>query len=345
MRKILGCALFLAAFTFIIISCGKDPDTSVNPQSMTFQIPEGWPVPFYTFTGNPVTKSGFDLGKKIFYDTRLSRTHTISCGSCHQSFAAFAHLDHVISHGIEDKTGTRNSPPLFNLAWSTSFFWDGGVNHLELQPLNPIQNPVEMDMKLDSVIARLNADPEYHDRFQAAFGSPEITSQGIFRSLAQFMGMMVSADAKYDRNANGVPGNEFTTSELAGKKVFESKCAGCHVPPLFTDFSFRNNGLPASAFNDSGRYVITKTAADAFKFKVPSLRNLKYTKPFMHDGRFKTLDEVLDHYTNGVVAGPTVDALLTGGLGLSAQERTDLLAFLNTLNDETYVNDKRFEER
>ena len=344
-KKLVSCVLIFVAFTVFIVSCGKDPDTSISPQSIQFQIPDGWPTPFYIFSGNEVTKGGFELGKKIFYDRRLSRDYSTSCGSCHQSFAAFAQSDHDVSHGVDDLTGTRNSPSLFNVAWATSFFWDGGVNHIEVQPLNPIQNPVEMDMKVDSVIARLSADPDYRDRFQAVFGSPEITTQRVFKSLAQFMGMMVSADAKYDRNAKGIAGNEFTASELAGKTIFESKCAGCHVPPLFTDFSFRNNGLPASAFHDSGRYGITKSQADLFKFKVPSLRNLQYTKPYMHDGRFKTLEQVFDHYDHGVVAGPTVDTLLTGGVGLNTQERIDLLAFLNTLNDQTFVNDKRFAER
>jgi len=332
--------LFMA---LCIVACRQDPDTRIDPRSLQFNVPQGWPAPFYNFSGNPLTKDGFELGRKIFYDPRLSRDNSISCGSCHQSFAAFAHQDHNLSHGVEDRLGVRNSPGLTNLAWSTSFFWDGGVNHIEVQPASPIQNPVEMDLRLDSAVARLNKDADYRERFNKVFGNPEVTSFGMFKALAQFMGMMVSADAKYDHFMRGeIPA--LSASETAGLKVYEDNCATCHSTPLFTDFSFRNNGLPVGPAKDSGRATITRSPADMQKFKVPSLRNLGYSAPYMHDGRFRNLNQVLDHYEKGIVASPTLDPLLQNGIKLSAQQRTDLLAFLGTLNDSTFVRDKRFEE-
>lgn len=345
---ILNKALVLVAVLFIImIGCSKDPAivSNVTEEQIEFIIPSGWPAPVYNFENNTLSNAGFELGRKLFFETRLSRDNSTSCGSCHQPFAAFSHLDHAISHGIENKLGTRNSPALFNLNWHTSFFWDGGVNHIESQPINPIRNPVEMDETLENIIAKLNSDEQYRQMFKAAFGDPAVNSQRIFKSLAQFMGMMVSADSKFDKYMRGEAGGEMSAPELSGLQVFRSKCATCHKEPLFSDFSLRNNGLPVSSVNDSGRAHITHELADMYKFKVPSLRNLKFTFPYMHDGRFSTLDEVLNYYTTGIHNSGTIDpAIGNSGITLSTQEKTDLISFLNTLNDETFVKDKRFAE-
>ncbi len=326
-------------------SCKTDPDlNAVKTEEFAFKMPANWPAPNYNFEGNTLTKEGFELGRKLFYDTRLSRDNTISCGSCHQQAAAFAHADHDVSHGIEDKLGNRNSPALFNINWHTSFFWDGGVNHIEVQPVNPIQNPVEMDEKLDNIVTKLKTDATYVSMFKAAFKNDTINSQRMLKALAQFMGMLVSANSRYDKYVRGEAGGEMSAAELSGLNIYTAKCAACHKAPLFTDYSFRNNGLQPTAVNDSGRARITLHSADMYKFKVPSLRNLKYTYPYMHDGRFKTLDQVLDHYTTGIAHTATLDPLLQNGIQLSSQERTDLLAFLNTLNDEQFVTDSRFKE-
>ncbi len=343
-KKLVLLCLTLSGLALLINSCRKDPDTSIAPQSIRFITPDGWPEAHYLFESNTLTQAGFELGRKIFYDTRLSRDNTTSCGSCHQSFAAFANIDHNISHGVDGLVGTRNSPGLANLAWSTTFFWDGGVLNIENQPIAPIENPVEMDLKIDSVVARLNADPVYRDQFQMVFGNPNINSQNMLRALAQFMAAMISNNAKYDRVMRHEEGIVFTAEENAGLAVFQQHCASCHKAPLFTDYSFRNNGLSATAVNDSGRAHITHNLADMFKFKVPSLRNLGFTKPYMHDGRFKTLNEVLDHYDHGVTASATLDPSLQGGIQLSAQDRSSLLSFLGTLNDSTFVADERFHE-
>lgn len=329
----------------IVIGCKPDPDFNAKPEeTFAFKIPEGWPAAHYSFEGNPLSKEGFELGRKLFFDTRLSRDNSTSCGSCHQPFSAFSHLGHDVSHGIEDKLGTRNSPALFNLNWHNSFFWDGGVNHIEVQPVNPIQNPVEMDETLDNIVLKLEKDATYKTMFKAAWGDETINSQRILKSLAQFMGMLVSDNSKYDKYVRKEAGGEMTAEELAGLSVFREKCESCHKEPLFSDFSIRNNGLKPTAINDSGRMRITLNPADMYKFKVPSLRNLKYTPPYMHDGRFTTLDEVLTHYTSNIQQGPTLDPLLKNGIQLSAQDKTNLLAFLNTLNDEAFVKDSRFKE-
>ncbi len=331
--------------TGLLWGCHPDPEhTVVHPPQIRFEVPEGWPEPAYKFEQNPLSWDGFELGRKLFYDQRLSRDQSVSCGSCHQQFAAFAHKDHDLSHGVDNLLGTRNSPPLFNLNWHTSYFWDGGINHLESQPINPIENPVEMDESIPGIIAKMKADPEYGLMFEKAFGSPEINSQRIFKALAQFMGMLISSDSPYDRYMNQRPGGELSASALRGLNLFREHCATCHKEPLFSDFSFRDNGLRPNAVRDSGRAHITLKAEDVNKFKVPSLRNLRYSGPYMHDGRFYALEEVLDHYVKGIQPNQNLDPSLKGGIPLSEEDRVDLLAFLDALNDETFIRDKRFAE-
>lgn len=333
------------AVAALLTACQPDPSfdvQAVQEENISFTIPEGWPAPAYNFENNTLTNAGFYLGRKLFYDPRLSRDNSTSCGSCHQAFAAFAHAEHDLSHGVDGLLGNRNSPPIFNLNWHTSFFWDGGVNHIESQPINPIQNPVEMDETLPNIIAKISTDEKYRQMFKEAWGDETINSQRIFKSIAQFMGAMVSANSKYDQYTRG--NATLTQEEQNGLTVFNNNCATCHKAPLFTDFSYRNNGLKPSTVNDSGRAHITREAQDMYKFKVPSLRNLKYTAPYMHDGRIKSLEHVLDYYATGIHQSATLDAQLQNGIQLTTQQRSDLLAFLNTLNDESFVKDKRFHE-
>lgn len=338
--------LFLSiAFIALSLTPGCRPDPEVVPvAALKFTVPDGWPAPAYNFENNTLTRDGFELGRRLFYDPRLSRDNTISCGSCHQPFSAFAQLNHDFSHGVENRLGTRNSPPLFNLNWHTGFFWDGGVNHIESQPINPIRNPLEMDETIENIIVKLNNEASYKTAFQHAFGSDTINSQKIFKALAQFMGMLVSSNSRYDKHVRGESGGGFSAQEDQGLVIFKAQCASCHKEPLFSDFSYRNNGLTPSAFNDSGRAHITLDPSDLYKFKVPSLRNLKYTAPYMHDGRFSTLDQVLDHYASGIQHSATLDPALLNGIQLSPSERSALLAFLSTLNDENFVKDERFKE-
>lgn len=341
--------ILLAALcaTTLFTACKPDPSFEPravvpNEEGISFAVPQGWPQPVYNFENNALTNEGFRLGRKLFYDPRLSRGNQVSCGSCHQASAAFAHGDHDLSHGVDDRLGVRNSPPIFNMNWHPSFFWDGGVNHIESQPINPIQNPVEMDETLDNILVKVRADAEYRQMFKAAWGDETINTQRIFRSIAQFMGAMVSANAKYDKYMRGE--TTLTTAEQNGLTVFNNNCATCHKAPLFTTFEFINNGLMPNTVNDSGRYLITINPDDMRKFKVPSLRNLGYTSPYMHDGRFRTLDAVLNHYATGIQQSPTLDPRLKDGIQLTEQERTDLKAFLTTLDDASFVSDRRFHE-
>lgn len=314
---------------------------------LPFKKPANFPAPVYAFNNNKITEAKFELGRKLFYDPRLSRDNTVSCGSCHIQSAAFTHHGHDVSHGIDDQLGSRNAPPIMNLAWSKTFFWDGGVFNLDLQPLVPITNPVEMDEKLVTVLNKLRTHKEYPALFRNAFGTPEINTERMMKALSQFMVMLVSAGSKYDKVKRN-EGESFTAEESKGYNLFQQHCNGCHQEPLFTDESFRNNGIGIGPNKDEGRQKITLNETDKLKFKVPSLRNLQYTAPYMHDGRFLTLRAVLTHYASKVKASPTLDPLLqknaTPGILLTAEEQMALLVFLKTLNDPAFVTDSRFAE-
>ncbi len=327
-----------------IYACNKD---IVDVPFTGFKTPDNFPQPTYHFVTNQLTKDGFELGRKLFYDPILSANNTISCGSCHIQTAGFTQHGHSVSHGIFDRLGTRNSPPVMNLAWNKSFMWDGGIFDLDLQPIAVITNHVEMNNTVANVLNKLQTSSVYPALFKKAFGSDAITSNNFLKALSQFMVMCVSSNAKYDsvmRNQS-----TFTPNEQAGYLLYKQKCNSCHTEPLFTDYSFRNNGLSISMVNDMGRYNITLQDSDKYKFKVPSLRNLYYTPPYMHDGRFFTLDAVLDHYTTQVQNTPNLDSLLQKssplGIAITADEKIKLLVFLKTLNDKTFVTDKRFSEQ
>jgi cytochrome c peroxidase len=312
---------------------------------IVFNVPNGWPQPFYNYTNNSLTAEGFELGRKLFYDPILSKDNTISCGSCHQQFAGFAHASHNLSHGVYDRQGTRNAPGLFNLNWNTSFMWDGGVNHIEVMPLAPIQNPLEMDETVVNVISKLSASEKYKALFSKAYGTEEVTSQKMLRALAQFMGMLVSSNSEYDQYKKGSVTWDTTSSKYKGYKTFQQKCSTCHTEPLFTDHSFRNNGLSLNAnLKDSGRFIITQEINDLYKFKVPSLRNIGMTSPYGHDGRFELITEMLDHYSSGIIQSPSLDPTLQNGFTLTSIEKTNLFEFLKTLNDNTFKTDPRFKE-
>jgi cytochrome c peroxidase len=296
--------------------------------------------PVYEFTQNPLTKDGFELGRALFYDPILSLDSTISCASCHQQAVAFAHADHDLSHGFDGRIGIRNSPALFNNRWYPAFFWDGGANHIELVPLNAITNEVEMNQPLLDLLAQLNTHKQYSKSFKKVFNIDEINSKYLFYALAQFTGAIVSENSKYDQFKR----NEtvFTEAEERGYSLFITHCSNCHTEPLFTNNEYINNGLSINRTNDEGRKHITNRASDLGKFRVPSLRNIGKTKPYMHDGRFETLDNVIEYYRTGINASPTLSPILANGISISNSEKADLLTFLNTLTDETLLHDLRF---
>jgi cytochrome c peroxidase len=329
-----------------------DPDPEPNgPTPLQWVKPKHFPDPVYDLAKNPLMAEGVLLGKFLFYDGILSRTNIIGCGTCHQQQSAFTHHGHELSHGVDDKLGTRNAPAVQNLAWNTSFFWDGNVHGLDSVPLNPIQNKVEMDETMDNILVKLRATPnpaskvqvDYPKMFKAAYGTTEITSEKVRKALSQFMMTIVSANSKYDYYVLGDVA-AFTADEKAGMVLFKQKCSSCHSGELFTDFSFRNNGLPPNKINDQGRYAITKNNSDLNKFKVPSLRNVALTAPYMHDGRFVTLEQVLNHYTDSMQSSETLDDVfkLAGGkvgVNLTASEKQSIILFLRTLSDDQFIRD------
>lgn len=329
-------ALFGAFVLTSFIYSGKEQ------VSISFVYPEKWPEPVYNFELNPLSQEGFELGRKLFHDEKLSRDGTISCASCHSQFNAFTHVDHDVSHGIEDRKGTRNSPVLINLAWNFSFHWDGGVNNLEVQPLNPIQHVAEMDNTLENVLAYLNQDDEYRKDFKVVFGDSLITTKHLLKALAQYTVSLVSTNSKYDQYIRGDV--EFTAQEKAGLKLFKKHCNSCHTAPLFNTNKFANNGLSINPeFNDVGRYKITELAKDSLQFRVPTLRNIAYSFPYMHDGRMKTLKEVLNHYATGIDRNDKyLSKELRRKMELSDRDQKDIIAFLLTLSDREFLFNKEF---
>lgn len=341
--------LFSTVAFLVLLACHTISEDALPRFFKGFEKPDNFPEPVYDLSRNPITEEGFELGKRLFFEPRLSRNNTISCGSCHIQSAAFTHHGHDVSHGIDDQLGIRNPMPIMNLAWSGDFFWDGGVFHLDLSPVAAITNPVEMDETVPNVIQKLREHPDYPALFEAAFGTEEITDARFFMALSQYMLMAVSGDSKYDRVMRGEEGAVFTTEELAGYAFFQKNCETCHKEPLFSDYSFRNNGLRPNPVDDQGRYGVTLDPGDRYKFKVPSLRNLDYTGPYMHDGRFLTLNRVLDHYRTGVEDSGTLDPLFRQsdgsiGIPMSEKEKEDLTAFIKTLNDRDFVTNPLLAE-
>jgi cytochrome c peroxidase len=322
---------------FICLSCCAFR----NVHKQLFYQPKNFPKPVYNFKENNLSASKIELGRILFYDPILSKDNTISCASCHSPFAAFAHTDHALSHGINDRIGFRNSPALMNLAWQKTFMWDGAIHHLEMQALAPISNPLEMDEGISHVVKKLQASEQYPKLFYKSFGDSTITGQHTLKAIAQFLLTLVSANSKYD----SVQRKEaiFTEQEKNGYVLFKKNCSSCHTEPLFSNYQFANNGLAMdTSINDFGRMRITQSAADSLLFKVPTLRNIEYTYPYMHDGRFKKLSQVLDHYTSGVMHTATLSKELREPLVLNANEKVDIIAFLLTLSDRSFVFNKQF---
>jgi cytochrome c peroxidase len=348
MRKcIIICCLISCClvYSWLLESC-KKTDSSGSTQSnspVSFEIPAGFPKTQYDFTANPLTNQGIELGRKLFYDGRLSIDGNFPCSSCHQQFDAFATYAHDLSHGFNNSFTTRNAPALFNLAWQKNFQWDGGVNNIEVQPLAPITAPNEMAETIDHVIEKLKADASYRQLFKTVYGDDNITSQRMLKALSQFTLSLVSADSKYDRVKQGKA--SFTGQERTGYTIFQAKCSTCHTEPLFTDLSFHNTGLSVNPFlNDYGRMRITGKPTDSLKFKVPSLRNVAITSPYMHDGRFWFLSQAIDHYRSNVEQSSTLDPLLKQGISLTDDDIQYLTAFLNTLTDSTFIHNQKFSQ-
>ncbi len=354
----------LSAITLGVVliqySCSPDDepkvaydDTPYTLNTGNFEAPDIAP-------DNPLTVEGVKLGRMLFYEKRLSKDNSISCGSCHSQASAFSDTARF-SKGVEGKIGGRQAMAVFNMAWNTNeFFWDGRAHLLRDQSLGPIENPVEMDEELDNVIAKLSQDQEYKDQFTRAFGSSEITATKMSLAMEQFMNSIVSVNSKYDRFLVGA--DSLTESEERGRTLFFAEfnpgfpdlsgadCAHCHAGKPFENDLYMNNGLDSDQdMQDMGRMEVTMDPQDKGKFKVTSLRNIDLTPPYMHDGRFQTLEEVIDHYNNGLKQSSTIDPALeytrsSGGLGLSAQDKADLIAFMKTLTDDDLMTNEAYSD-
>jgi len=323
--------LWLFFVVVMSLSCFKIP--------ALISYPNYWPKPVYNFNSNPITADKILLGKVLFYDPILSQDSTISCASCHSSYAAFTHVDHPTSHGINDGIGNRNAPALFNLAWQKKFMWDGAISHLDFQVLAPIANKSEMGSDLKTVLQRVNKNKRYHELIVKAYKTEQLSGEQLLKAMAQFLLSLISADSKYDRVRAGK--EQFTEQEATGYALFQENCASCHTEPFFTNHDFAKNDLPIDPnLNDLGRYEITKNKKDSLHFKVPSLRNIAFTYPYMHDGRFKKLAEVLNHYQTGVSNG---DARLPAKNHLTSRDKIDIIAFLMCLSDNGFVQNKAFQ--
>lgn len=307
----------------------------INPEFDRFPL---MPVP----ADNPTTTEGVTLGKKLFFDQRLSGDNSISCASCHQPEFSFSDGGEAVSKGVGGALGNRNTPALINLAWRTHLFHDGRASSLEEQAFGPITNPIEMNESFPNLISELAVDPDYPDLFAAAFKNGSINQENIENALAQYQRLLVSNNAKYDKVLAGEA--SFTNAEKAGFNLFfseKTECFHCHGTILLTNQGFNNIGLDI-AYEDKGRAVVSGLSRDNGKFIPPTLRNIALTAPYMHDGRFATLEEVIDFYNSDIENHANLDPVVARNMNLTDEEKDQLLAFLNTLTDTVFTNNPEF---
>ncbi len=331
-------AMLLLLFLFYGCSQGDDSPTPLDPPR-----PEGF-VAMLQPADNPLTVEGVSLGKTLFFDPGLSADGSVSCATCHQPALAFTDGRRV-SEGVYGRTGSRNAPSLLNVGfYYRGLFWDGRVRTLEEQVVHPLSNPNEMGGDWDDILAYLRRHANYSKAFGEAFGDKGITREGVAWALAQYLRTLVSADARFDRVMRGEA--KFTAAEQRGWAIFfdatdslpHGECAHCHADPLFTTLEFQNIGLDApEKIKDPGREQITGRPSDYGRFRVPALRNVARTAPYMHDGRFTTLEEVVEHYISGGEAGYNVSPNVRP-LQLNESQKADLIAFLQTLTDTSGVS-------
>lgn len=348
----------------VIISCKKDEEDDSTQMQVTYDdtpyVLDIGPFPEPVIPAdNQLTVQKVELGRMLFYEPRLSALENQSCASCHKQENAFTDTARF-SSGTFGDLGDRQAMSAFNLAWNTNgFLWDGRSPSLRHQSLQPIQNPVEMAETHNNVIAKLNQDVTYRNQFIRAFGDDEITAERMGLAMEQFMTTIVSNDSKYDRVQAGI--ETYTESEQRGHDLFfmeynpffpdqsGADCAHCHSGVNFENDQYMNNGLDTDVeFTDLGLFNVTENDLDKAKFKVTTLRNIELTPPYMHDGRFQTLEEVLDHYNQGVQLSSTVDPTIANteatGLFLTEEDKQDLVNFLKTLTDETLMAEPAFSD-
>ncbi|MFC5874636.1 cytochrome c peroxidase [Chryseobacterium arachidis] len=346
-KQIVKTGILIVSFLGFI-SCSEEIIQPLEKdEAVNLQFPLYFPEMTFDKSENPITKNGVELGRKLFYDGRLSRNNTISCGFCHIQENAFTHHGHNVSHGIDDRLGIRNAPPIQNIIFLKRYMWDGVIHNLNEQPIIPITDANEMDSSMPEVITKLSKDDLYKRLFKQAYGDENITGERVLKALSQFMATLISADSKYDRFKQGK--ENLSSEESQGMALFQQKCASCHSGALFTDQSFRNTGMYYNPqFKDAGRHRVTLEQKDWMKFRVPSLRNVEYTAPYMHDGRFYTLEAVLNFYSDSVEDNPNLDPQLKQnnhiGITMNAQEKQFIIAFLKTLSDKNFITNPKFAE-
>ena len=345
-RLIVGGICLILFFSCKLKEQNSWKSTTFQPTPFHLEEPSNF-VKMHIPPDNPLTEEGVALGEKLFFETALSLDSSISCASCHLPSLAFTD-GKAFSLGVKQQKAKRSAMSLLNIGYHhTGLFWDGRVQTLEEQALEPVENPIEMASEWQEVERRLQASNEYLGLFRAAFGietKEELNRFLVAKALAQYQRTLISANSKYDQIARGEI--QFSPSELRGMTIFfdadidmpNGECAHCHLDPLFTTLEYLNNGLDEAKdlndFKDKGRGGITKNRFQNGMFKIPSLRNIELTAPYMHDGRFETLEEVIDHYNSGghyaENANPNVLPL-----HLNEQDKHDLIAFLKTLTDSS----------
>jgi len=357
----------ISAFAILIMitlhACKKDEKAPVMDEAVydpsTYSLDYGsFPNPMIP-SDNELTNAKIRLGRMLFYEKKLSALDNQSCASCHRQSAVFSDTAQF-SEGTFGDLGNRQTMEVVNLAWNTNgFFWDGRSPSLRHQSLQPIQNPVEMAETLNNVVAKLQQEPMYRDQFIRAFGDNAVTSERMGLAMEQFMITLVSTDSKYDRFLAGIV--QLSESEERGRELFFQEynpffpevsgadCAHCHSGFNFENDQYMNNGLDTDAeFQDMGRYDHTEDETDRAKFKVPTLRNIEHSAPYMHAGRFQSLEEVIEHYNSGVQLSSTLDPAIANtqgtGLMLSEEDKVDLVNFLKTLSDPTFINNPAFSD-
>ena len=336
--------MFIIVLLAGIVSCQQHDD---NTPAWEIYVPVnlGGKMPELRF---PITREGYELGKMLFFDPILSGNNTIACGSCHKPHLAFTDGLALSDKGVSGKPLSRNTPSIVNTAWMSGLFWDGGAKDIESLALGPIEHEDEMNQNIHELVLELNGDTAYTRRFRNVFPNEGITPHTIIRALGQFQNALVSGNSRYDYFRRGEEGGNLSSLELQGLALVEKHCAACHSSDLFTDNMYHNNGLDSIFSDDSffqpllGRYRITKDSNDLGKYKTPTLRNISLTAPYMHDGRFATLHEVLDHYSEGIKYSSTLDSNLSQPIRLSQHEKRAIVEFLHSLTDYSFSDPSRY---
>ena len=331
---------WIAIWVLLLCGCAKTDRTPTHPVQVP--TPVGWPAPVQSTAG--LTQEGVALGRALFYETALSSDNTISCGSCHEQRAAFGTFDHDLSHGIGNSHSHRNALPLQNLAWKPLFGWAGQSSSMQSIILHHLESPVDMGGNLAAAMQRLQQSGQYRQMHNAAFGTTAISASSILRALEMFLLTMVSSNSRYDKVLRGDA--SFNLPEQTGFTIFQNKCGACHAGVLQTSHAFKNIGLsynPATA--DIGRKEITGAPADSLRFLIPSLRNVMVSYPYTHDGRVKDVYDMMEHYNSKVVNQSSTDAEVRNGISLSNFEKGQLVAFLLTLTDSTFLANPQLAPR